>query len=205
MNNIDIKSVWMQTANLLSPEAEKEWKTIAEKYNNKKRHYHTLQHLTEVYSLLHEYYQGSIPSTTILSLFYHDFEYNTLRGDNEIRSAVCAKNRLEQWNVQDEAIHKIYSMIVSTQTHQTKLEDEEVKIFLDADMAILGADEDTYSDYLQKVRREFSIYPDLLYNRGRKQFLKKTLKAQSIFLTEYFRNKFEKQARINLQNEINQL
>jgi len=155
--------------------------------------------------LLDEYYKGNISSTTILSLFYHDFEYNTLRSDNEIQSAVYAKKQLQEWNVQDETIQKIYSMIASTKTHQTESEDEEVKIFLDADMAILGADEDVYRDYLQKVRREFSIYPDLLYNRGRKQFLEKTLSAHPIFLTEFFRNKFEKQARINLQNEINQL
>lgn len=205
MNNTDIKEVWMQTANHFSSEAEKEWEMIAEKYNNKKRHYHTLQHLSDVFNLLDEYYKGNIPTTTILSLFYHDFEYNALRGDNEMQSAVYTKRRLKEWKVQDETIQKIYNIILATQTHQTEFEDEEVKAFLDADMAILGASETVYNDYTQKVRKEFSIYPDLFYNRGRKQFLEKTLAADSIFLTDYFRNKFENQARVNIQNELNLL
>ena len=100
-------------------------------------------------------------------------------------------------------VQKVSDMIMATADHQS--EDTETSIFLDADMCILGSNENLYRDYIAKVRKEFSIYPDLLYNSGRKRFIEGTLKRDAIFLTTAFREKYETRARINLANELKSL
>jgi predicted metal-dependent HD superfamily phosphohydrolase len=62
-----------------------------------------------------------------------------------------------------------------------------------------------YSDYYKNVRKEYSIYPNLLYNPGRKKVLKHFLAMGKIFKTDYFYQKFEKNARLNLQKELDLL
>jgi predicted metal-dependent HD superfamily phosphohydrolase len=52
------------------------------------------------------------------------------------------------------------------------------------------------------VRKEYLIYPDLIYNPGRKKVLHHFLAMDRIFKTDFFYNKFEQQARQNLRKEI---
>ena len=59
-----------------------------------------------------------------------------------------------------------------------------------------------YSKYYQNVRKEYSIYPEILYKLGRKKVLKHFLAMEKIFKTDYFYQKFEKNARMNLQREF---
>jgi hypothetical protein len=66
-------------------------------------------------------------------------------------------------------------------------------------------DWETYLDYCQKVRKEYSIYPDLLYNLGRRKVLEHFLQMKMIFKTEAFFNRFEQNARQNIGREIREL
>jgi len=43
------------------------------------------------------------------------------------------------------------------------------------------------------------VYPDLVYNPGRKKVLNHFLAMDSIFKTDYFYNKFDRQAKENLR------
>ena len=76
---------------------------------------------------------------------------------------------------------------------------------LDADLAILGKDWETYENYIKQIRKEYSIYPDFLYNLGRKKILIHFLEFEEIFKTEHFKAKYEKIARENIQKEISML
>lgn len=184
--------------------ADTEWQLIADKYNNN-RHYHTLVHLCNMCSCLQSYYSASLPVATVLALVYHDFEYNVLRTDNEKQSALYATEKLNRWSMPTKLIERVKYMIECTQSHSADTDDTEVRIFLDADMAILGSDEVAYNTYTTAVRKEFAIYPDFMYNKGRRAFLKRTLDNENVFLTKYFNDKYGAQARINIQNELNSL
>ena len=46
--------------------------------------------------------------------------------------------------------------------------DSDCDLFTGADLSILEKDEETYNQYAQQVRKEFTIYPDAIYNLGRK-------------------------------------
>ncbi|MNJ03033.1 hypothetical protein D3C73_1632060 [compost metagenome] len=51
------------------------------------------------------------------------------------------------------------------------------------------------------MRQEYAIYPDLVYNPGRKNVLLHFLAMDRIFKTDYFFEKYEKPARENLRKE----
>ena len=53
-----------------------------------------------------------------------------------------------------------------------------------------------------QIRKEYSIYPDFLYNPGRKKALEHFLEHKFIFQTEEFRTQYETKARENIKREI---
>lgn len=202
MNPTALKNIWLSiTSDCRGRESE--WTEIEAAYSAKGRHYHTLQHLCEVYEALDSHYGADIPAASLFALFYHDLIYSTLRTDNEKQSADYAFAKISTCHIAPQIAKKVRDMILATASHMS--DDSETIIFLDADMTILGSDEGKYQDYIHKVRKEFSIYPDLLYNRGRKTFIESTLKREYIFLTTSFRDKYEAQARFNLSKELKSL
>ncbi len=76
-------------------------------------------------------------------------------------------------------------------------------LFLDCDMAILGASKQRYNEYAIGVRYEHtSVMLAEKYTLGRIDFLKTLLKAKSIFLSDYFNSKLEARARKNITKEL---
>lgn len=203
MNTIDLKALWVSSCTRLSADAASEWAHIEAAYSAPSRHYHTLQHLSDVYADLHEYYAGKVPAATVFALFFHDIIYSALRGDNEKRSAEHTRDMLCKWQADEALINSVAEMIEATATHESG--DKETRFFLDADMAILGAESIQYAAYIAAVRREYSVFPDLIYNSGRRKFVEAMLRRDRIFLTDYFYSRYEAQARVNLSNELNQL
>ncbi len=181
------------------------WQEIERHYSNSKRHYHNLSHLEYMVKKA-ELFKHQIEdyNTLLFSIFYHDIIYRTTRKDNELKSAQLAEKRMLELGLPAEKIKKCFAQILATQHHEPT-EDNDTQYLLDIDMAILGEDAETYKDYTKKVRREYSIYPDLLYKPGRKKVLQNFLKQEQIFQTVEFHERFEEQARINIQQEIKEL
>ncbi len=97
-----------------------------------------------------------------------------------------------------------YSGILATKDHEVS-NHPDLNFLIDADLAILGRDWDDYYDYTQKIRKEYRIYPDFLYRKGRKNVLQQFLKMESIFKTKHFSIKYEEKAKNNLHRELNSL
>ena len=103
-------------------------------------------------------------------------------------------------------INEVENLILKTANHlQAEANDKATKLFLDADLKILAADAPTYKCYTDAVRKEYSMYPDVMFNHGRKKFIEKALASPRIFKNERFYNTCEEQARQNLLTELNQL
>lgn len=178
------------------------WNEIEINYSKKKRHYHTLEHLQNLLNQLSEV-KDQIKGwdAVLFSLFYHDVIYNPLKSDNEERSADHAEKRLQKISVPKRIVENCKAQILATKKHGAS-SDMDVNFFTDADLSILGSDWNLYSAYFKQVRKEYSIYPDLIYNPGRKKVLLHFLQMERIFKTDYFSNKFELQAKQNLQHEL---
>jgi len=181
------------------------WMEIEKKYSEKGRYYHNSEHLENMFRELNNVTAALEDYTAIaFSVFYHDVIYNASSKSNEEKSADFAEKHLQQIDAEEGFIEKISRQIIATKFHQES-GDADTNYLVDADLSILGQEPEKYLDYTQKVRKEYSIYPDFLYNPGRKKVLQHFLESESIFKTKYFKEKYEEQARRNITSEIEYL
>lgn len=182
--------------------SEQLWHEIEKQYSDPDRHYHNLSHLDHMMGELISTRSGIEDWDTVLfSMFYHDIVYNPLAQDNEEKSAELSIGRLGETSFPEEKIYKCSSIILATKAHDWT-EDNDSRIFIDADLSILGKDWNSYLHYCKQIREEYTIYPDPIYQMGRKNVLNHFLEMQRIFKTEHFFVHYEKQARQNIEKEI---
>ncbi|SFD88568.1 Predicted metal-dependent phosphohydrolase, HD superfamily [Chitinophaga sp. CF118] len=178
------------------------WKEIEAAYSSSSRHYHNLSHLENLVTQLSACRHDISDWNTILfSVFYHDIVYSVLNKDNEEKSAVLAEKRLITLSVPSVQIEKCKAQIIATKAHQSS-NDPDTNLFTDADLSILGHSWSLYEHYYMQIRQEYSIYPDLVYNPGRKKVLHHFLQMERIYKTMPFYDKYELQARENLKREL---
>ena len=181
------------------------WDEVEKNYSGKNRHYHTLQHLENLLITLTEVKSEIQHWEAILfTLFYHDIIYTALKSDNEENSALLAEKRMQQLSVSNDIIERCKNQILATKSH-SKSTDSDTNYFTDADLSVLGQPWEIYSLYYKNVRKEYAIYPDFIYNPGRKKVIQHFLSMNSIFKTDYFYNQFEKVAKENLMKELSYL
>lgn len=186
-------------------QTENLWNEIVKNYSGRGRHYHTLEHLNHILTQILPCENRIRDLDAVLfALFYHDIVYNVLKKDNEEKSAAYAVKILSSLSVPKERIETCKKHILATKTH-VQQDDSDTNIFTDADLSILGQEWDAYNTYCLQIRKEYSIYPDLVYNPGRKKVLQHFLQMERIFKTQFFYDKYENQSRRNLERELNQL
>ncbi|MBL7718860.1 MAG: hypothetical protein JNL72_08495 [Flavipsychrobacter sp.] len=184
------------------PLAEKLWKEIETCYTEQHRHYHTLAHLENLVAELLPYKEKAGDWDILLfSVFYHDIIYNIPGSSNEEKSAELAAARLKQLGIPPERIALCREQILATKTH-TENTNFDTNLFTDADLAILGKPEVQYDEYTIAIGKEYHIYPLFLYKNGRRSFLKHFLSMEHLYKTNEFREKYEAQARENLELEL---
>jgi predicted metal-dependent HD superfamily phosphohydrolase len=182
--------------------AETLWEEIETNYSDKKRYYHTLTHLENVlYELTKVKEEIADWDTILFSLFYHDIVYKSYKGDNEQKSAELAKERLQSIGYPAEKIEKCVQQILATKDHKLS-DDSDTNLFTDADLSILGQPWEVYENYTRNVRKEYSIFPDFLYNRGRKKVLCRLLDMNPLYKTRVFFEQYEVTAKDNLSRDL---
>lgn len=182
---------------------------VIARYSSKTRFYHDLHHIQGMCSAL-EYQAEHIVdyNSVFIAIIYHDIIYNVKRNDNEEKSAEYFRKKVAPLlNVPKHQVEKICLYILATRHNLTAENllrvNSDVKFLLDFDLEVLGySNDENYQLYKDLIRKEYKIYPDAQYCVGRKAFLKKFLSKKDIYLTKEFK-KIEKNARKNLQNEIN--
>ena len=173
------------------------WQEIEITHSQSTRYYHNLKHLEHIYKELEVF---EITPLLEFAIFYHDIVYDAKRNDNEQQSALVARERLEQLTVPQKLNEQIFQLIVETKMHNAS--SEENKLFLDADLSILGSQEKNYNKYIQNVRKEYAIYNDTTYFTGRKKVLEMFLEKERIYESEHFYDLYENKARKNLEQEL---
>jgi predicted metal-dependent HD superfamily phosphohydrolase len=66
----------------------------------------------------------------------------------------------------------------------------------------LGSSEEVYENYTITVRKEYAIYSDDVYRKGRQKVLNYFLEKERIYESDYFYELYEKKARKNLNWEL---
>jgi len=181
------------------------WLEIFTKYSEPKRHNHTIDHLEAMIANLNQV-KANITDwdTTLFAVFYHDIIYKASSSTNEADSAKLAMLKLSEIGYTAERIAKCVNMILATKSHEYS-EDNDTNYLTDIDLAVLGSNQYDYQKYTEQIREEYTIYPDFMFNNGRKKALQHFLQMEAIYKTEYFSKKYEKPARINIANELETL
>jgi predicted metal-dependent HD superfamily phosphohydrolase len=180
--------------------SEELFKKILDKYNGKKRHYHNLTHIYNM-CLSFEKHKDNIDrkDDILYAIFFHDIIYRAISKNNELNSAIFMKKYLSD-HLSDNSINFIYDAILSTKEHLLN-ENSDINYLLDLDVEILGQEWDTYNNYRKNIRKEFSIYPNFMYNKGRLDALSGFI-DYNIFKNDEFIELYEYSSLENIKKEI---
>jgi predicted metal-dependent HD superfamily phosphohydrolase len=185
--------------------AKEYYDELLQRYSERSRYYHNLDHLNHLLlQILPLGSQLDDMDAVLFALYYHDSVYRVMRRDNEERSAKLASSRLKVLGLEDNRIDRCKNHILATKSHEMS-HDTDTNFFTDADLSVLGQDWLTYKSYTEAIRREYAIYPDMIYKPGRKKVIEHFLWMEKIFKTDPFFAKYEQQARINLSRELEAL
>lgn len=207
MNIELLKNDWLSQTRTWSNDEEKSlliFDELIECYQSEKRYYHTLEHINSMLLLLERFKQEV---RSYEKLFFATWFHDAIQGldiDGETHSALMLMDRLEKIGVPYSILLGGYQLIIATKNHEWSGV-QDVDMFLDIDMSILGSDKDTYQKYASNVRKEYSSISDSDYAKGRSHFLQSLLKKDSIFLTEIFIERYEQRARENILEELKTL
>jgi predicted metal-dependent HD superfamily phosphohydrolase len=140
-------------------------------------------------------------------VLYHDAIYVPGRRDNEAASAALAVEAIARWLPDhDLDARRVTALVEATARHGNLHADEvdrEAALFLDCDMAILGAAPDRFDAYDRGIAREYrGRTPGWLFNFNRRRFLKSLLEAPRIFLSNFFHERLDAAARANLRRAL---
>jgi len=179
------------------------WKEIEKEYSSKLRYYHNLEHLENILKELDEVKTQILNlDSLIFAVYYHDIIYTATKSDNELKSSLLFQKRISKTSFP--YIEECRGAIEATKKHKFS-EDHDTNILLDGDLSILGKCNIEYTRYAKNIRKEYQSYPDFMYRTGRKKVLESFLALASIYKTDFFIEKYEKQARENLALELAQL
>lgn len=171
-------------------------------YAEPQRHYHDQSHLNW---LLDEADRRSTlisdPAFVGYAIWFHDAIYQIGNPDNEKLSADWARRSLLDRSLAERVGH----VIEMTKNHAAGEADGDAALFLDMDVAILGANSHAYRVYAASVRREYPIIADTVFAMGRGAFLEGQLKHARLFRTAFYHRELNDQARANMAWELEEM
>jgi len=186
-------------------------------YSENGRFFHTLEHLTLGFQEIGEYTDWYIENVSkdendtgvtleqVASWFYHDVVYNPVESsNNEKKSAEFAEKSLSKFKTIAVNLEVVKKIILDTKDHKPSI--HESKLILDIDMSSLGYEYDKFIHYRKLAMMEYATYysEELLIN-GTIQFIEKCQKEKRLYNLDYFFNKYEFQARENLNKYLDEL
>jgi precorrin-6Y C5,15-methyltransferase (decarboxylating) len=177
------------------------------RYAEPQRHYHGLAHLDALLALFERYQAALHDAEAVrLAIYYHDAVYQPERSDNETASAQLLRDEL-QGLVGPVTLDRAGALILATRTHHVPPGGEaelaaDCGLFLDMDVAVLGAEADVFDRYEAGIASEYRpFYEAEAYRRGRLKVLQHFLARERIYVSEAFAA-LEERAKANLARSI---
>ncbi len=178
---------------------------LAAAYGEPQRAYHDATHIAELldwFDRIADEPGWSIPADVYTAMLLHDAVYVPGAKDNEARSADWARRAIAEHALPARADHVAELIELTAQHGKLEAATGDAALFLDADMAIIGAPIDRYREYARQVRREYAMVPADAYRAGRGAFLEALVLKPRIYFTDDFHDRLNLQARLNVADEI---
>ena len=185
-----------------------QWAALVDAYASPPRAYHNIQHVFAVMQHFDAVAAQDLwrdPAAAFMAVLYHDAIYEPGASDNEARSAELAREHLQRWHPGVDAARVVQLIELTARHGQLSAQDadDEAALFLDCDMAILGADAASFSAYDRAIAAEYrGIVPPWLFRLNRRRFLKALQGRERIFLSDFFHEQLDASARVNLRRAI---
>jgi len=177
---------------------------LAAAYGEPHRAYHDESHIAEVlawFDRVADEVGWRQPAEVYVAIVFHDAVYRPGAKDNEARSALWA--RRASLPVDED---RVAELIELTARHGAIARaDHDAALFLDCDMAILGAPADRFDAYDRAIAVEYAHVPAEAYLAGRHAFLAGLAAQPRIFLSDYFHDRLDAQTRANLARALNRI
>ena len=181
------------------------------------RAYHTMQHVRDCLWHLDEARSLSQhPAEIELALWFHDAVYgispafcagemhDTHQSDNEELSARWARQHALDQNLPGNVAVRVHDLILATR-HVVPLLNPEAALLVDIDLVILGQPAAEFDLYEAQIRQEYRWVPEMAFCEGRAKILEGFLQRDSIYRTDHFCDRYERQARLNLERSLRNL
>ncbi len=201
--------LWKEWQYLLLPFAVPESAIVAaftdlvNRYGEAGRYYHNLRHLAEVLAVVDGLAAETGDAAAMrLAAWFHDAIYDSRAKDNEERSAALAESVLTGFGLAQPLVANVQRLVLLTKTHTAEAGDRDGHVLLDADLAILGAQEERYDEYARDIRREYAWVDETAYRDGRGRVLEGFLRRPRLYFTDVLFRSHERPARHNLQREL---
>lgn len=181
-------------------------KHIIKNHSGWLRRYHGLSHLAFLFKEI-EALSDQIDDLPrlVYAAWFHDAIYKSWRNDNEQRSADWAQTALVEMGATSDLAARVHSLILATADHASGGSDADDAVFLDMDCAVLGADPEVYDQYARQVRAEYFWALPGRFKAVRAACLKRQLDQERLYHTPAYQERFEAQARENMQRELAKL
>lgn len=176
------------------------------------RRYHTRAHLFAVLTSLEAIADGAVsprkvPRAVVLAAWFHDAVYRAgmdgaTPGSDEEDSARLAEERLSSAGLPDAETGEVGRLVRLTAAHSPEAHDGAGQFLCDADLAVLGRDQNGYRRYAGQVRAEFAHVPDDAFRAGRALVLHQLLGLDPLYHTPAGQGLWDAPARDNLRAEL---
>jgi predicted metal-dependent HD superfamily phosphohydrolase len=183
---------------------------LSRRYDEPWRSHHDFQHPMELFGILLKFKEEmDDPNAVGWTILYHDSIYDpeAAPGRNEELSALLAEAETPAFLAM-QAVNKVAGITRATAGHTPVDLGRDCELFLDGDLAILGAPPERYKRYSEDIREEYRHVPAELYVPGRIGILGNLAsrhEGSGVYTTEPFQAEFEEQAQINIAGEIEEL
>ncbi len=194
------------------------------------RWYHNAQHIIHGLEIIDEYLAANeadrlTRDVARFAVFYHDVVYNPRAQGNESKSAIaavkafanisgaeCNAPNVEKLPYFYQTFESVLSESILATEHRCEIDEDRhavmrltMQLVANVDLAILGEKRETYQRYARLIRQEFQDFSDSEYAKGRVTVLQRFLDRDCIYSLPWFVDRYELQARRNIQSEIDAL
>ncbi len=167
-------------------------------YREPQRYYHTLEHIEHCLRMFDDCRELlQTPDAVELAVWFHDVVFEPGQPDNELRSAGLYREFAS--GVHAEAlVDHVHGLIMATLHNGFALEGTDVEYVVDIDLSSFGLSWDEFLHDSENLRRENPHLEDSAYYRNQGYFQNRLLERPRFFLSDFFYQRFETQARSNL-------
>ncbi|HOW37212.1 MAG TPA: nucleoside 2-deoxyribosyltransferase [Candidatus Pacearchaeota archaeon] len=186
-------------------DAEQKFNELKSRYSEPHRFYHNFSHLKNCLNELDSVrLLAKNPDLIEFAIWYHDAIYDSKSEENEEKSAKLSRKTCFEAHLPRAFANGARELILATkQDHIPQGIDS--KLVMDIDLSILGKEPKQFEEYERNIRKEYSWVSENQFKQRRSEILQKFLNRDSVYLTDFFRKKYESQAQANLQRSLNNL